>query len=122
MTTANNEDAPLLTPRELAKLVGVDARTLTNWVAIGYLTEPSRTAGGHKRFDPARVAADFQGHGDAVPARLKAFIDANSAEATAKRVIARASTDELRAELARREERGAAFGTDRPRAETRGAA
>lgn len=108
MSTANNDDAPLLTPRELAKLVGVDARTLTHWVARGYLSEPTRTAGGHKRFDPTRVAADFQSRAAAVPTRLQAFIDANSAEATAKRAIARAPTDELRAELARREERGAA--------------
>jgi predicted site-specific integrase-resolvase len=99
-----DKDAPLLTAGELGKLLGVDTRTLQHWVTKGHLTDPPRTKGGHKRFDPAQVAADYQKAGDAVPARLQAFIDAHSVESH----IARASTEDLRAELARREERGAA--------------
>ncbi len=92
-----------MTPKELGKLLGVDARTLKNWVAKGYLTDPPRTLGGHKRFDPKQVAGDLARSGISVSSRLLAFIDAHSPEADKRRVIASASTEQLRAELERRE-------------------
>lgn len=95
---------PTLSAGELAKLLDVDPSTLRYWVTRGHLTDPPRTRGGHKRFDPKQVAADYARTGDTVPARLQAFLDAHDVGAA----LARASTEDLRAELARREERGAA--------------
>jgi hypothetical protein len=106
--STENTDAPLLTAGELGKLLGVDTRTLQHWVVKGHLTDPLRTKGGHKRFDPKKVADDFARTGDPVPPRLRAFIEAHDPVVASRSAIAKASTDDLRAELARREERGAA--------------
>jgi excisionase family DNA binding protein len=52
-----------LTASAAAGRLGVSVRTLSRYVAEGLLS-PSRTAGGHRRFDPGTVD------------RLKAILDA----------------------------------------------
>lgn len=52
--TAMSDD--LLTPGEVAKLFGVDPKTVTRWAAAGKLT-PLRTLGGHRRYRRAEVDA-----------------------------------------------------------------
>jgi len=42
-------DDPLLRPRQAARLLGVDPRTVTHWARLGLL-DGYRTAGGHHRF------------------------------------------------------------------------
>lgn len=52
-----------LTPQAAADRLGVSVRTLSRYVADGLLT-PSRTRGGHRRFDAAeidRVRAELAG-------------------------------------------------------------
>ena len=40
---------PFLRPRQAARLLGVEPRTVSNWARLGLL-EAYRTAGGHHRF------------------------------------------------------------------------
>ena len=42
-------DDPILRPRQAARLLGVDRRTVTQWARLGLL-EAHRTTGGHHRF------------------------------------------------------------------------
>ena len=42
-------DDPILRPRQAARLLGVDPRTVTQWARLGLL-ESHCTAGGHHRF------------------------------------------------------------------------
>ena len=42
-------DDPMLRPRQAARLLGVEPRTVSNWARLGLL-EARRTAGGHHRF------------------------------------------------------------------------
>ena len=42
-------DDPILRPRQAARLLGVDPRTVTHWAQLGVI-EAYRTAGGHHRF------------------------------------------------------------------------
>ena len=42
-------DDPFLRPRQAARLLGVEPRTVSNWARLGTL-EAHRTAGGHHRF------------------------------------------------------------------------
>jgi len=44
----------LLTPREVAELLGVDPKTVTRWAKAGKLTS-IRTLGGHRRFRKSEV-------------------------------------------------------------------
>lgn len=49
-------DDKLMTPREVAKLFGVDPKTLTRWANEGKI--PSlRTLGGHRRYRESVVKA-----------------------------------------------------------------
>lgn len=48
------ESPELLTPGEVARLFGVDPKTVTRWAAAGKLTA-RRTLGGHRRYDAAEV-------------------------------------------------------------------
>lgn len=50
------ESEPLLTPREVATMFRVDAKTVTRWAQAGRLTS-IRTPGGHRRFREAEVRA-----------------------------------------------------------------
>jgi excisionase family DNA binding protein len=45
-----------LTPGEVARLFGVDPKTVTRWATAGKL-EPQRTLGGHRRYRAAEVQA-----------------------------------------------------------------
>jgi excisionase family DNA binding protein len=45
-----------LTPGEVARLFGVDPKTVTRWAAAGKLT-PQRTLGGHRRYRADEVHA-----------------------------------------------------------------
>jgi excisionase family DNA binding protein len=42
-------DDPFLRPRQAARLLGVEPRTVSNWARLGML-EAHRTSGGHHRF------------------------------------------------------------------------
>jgi phage terminase Nu1 subunit (DNA packaging protein) len=93
----------------LATLLGVDIKTVHGWTDAGLLTQPEHTLGGHRRYDPAAVAKDYTRAGKALPERFALYLDGKvQLETTGQRAISRASTEDLRAELARREERGAA--------------
>lgn len=46
----------LLTPGEVARLFGVDPKTVSRWAAAGRLASV-RTRGGHRRFDTDTVYA-----------------------------------------------------------------
>jgi excisionase family DNA binding protein len=47
-------DDPYLRPRQAARLLGVEPRTVTNWARLGVL-EAHRTTGGHHRFRLSEV-------------------------------------------------------------------
>lgn len=47
-------DDPFLRPRQAARLLGVEPRTVSNWARLGLL-EAHRTAGGHHRFRLSEV-------------------------------------------------------------------
>lgn len=49
-------DADLLTPGEVARLFGVDPKTVTRWAGAGKLTA-LRTLGGHRRYRSTEVLA-----------------------------------------------------------------
>lgn len=52
IATAPNKD--LLTPGEVARLFGVDPKTVTRWASAGKLTA-RRTLGGHRRYSAEEV-------------------------------------------------------------------
>lgn len=58
MSTGAMDDTPddleLLTPGEVARLFGVDPKTVTRWATAGKLT-PLRTLGGHRRYRSTEV-------------------------------------------------------------------
>ena len=58
MTTDLTWDSndPLLRPRQVAELLGVDVKTVTRWARSGKL-EALRTLGGHRRFRASVVRA-----------------------------------------------------------------
>jgi excisionase family DNA binding protein len=47
-------DDPFLRPRQAARLLGVEPRTVSNWARAGLL-HAQRTAGGHHRFRLSEV-------------------------------------------------------------------
>lgn len=47
-------DDPFLRPRQAARLLGVEPRTVSNWARLGLL-EAHRTSGGHHRFKLSEV-------------------------------------------------------------------
>ena len=54
-------DDPLLRPRQAARLLGVEPRTVSGWARLGIL-ESHRTSGGHHRFrlsDVKRLAGNM---------------------------------------------------------------
>ena len=55
---AEGADA-LLTPGEVARLFGVDPKTVTRWARVGKLN-PLRTLGGHRRYRASEVNALLQ--------------------------------------------------------------
>lgn len=54
--------AELLTPGEVARLFGVDPKTVTRWAAAGKLS-PLRTLGGHRRYRSSEVYGLLDDHG-----------------------------------------------------------
>ena len=55
----------LLTPGEVAKLFGVDPKTVRRWAKAGKLSA-IRTVGGHRRFPAEEVRRMLEGRGAAV--------------------------------------------------------
>lgn len=55
------EPAELLTPGEVAKLFGVDPKTVTRWATAGKL-DAQRTLGGHRRYRADQVHALLEEH------------------------------------------------------------
>lgn len=53
---AGPEQDELLTPGEVARLFGVDPKTVTRWASAGKLS-PLRTLGGHRRYRATEVNA-----------------------------------------------------------------
>ena len=47
----------LLTPREVAEMLGVRVTTVGRWARTGVLKPAARTPGGHRRYDRADVQA-----------------------------------------------------------------
>lgn len=47
-------DEELLTPGEVARMFGVDPKTVTRWADSGQL-HPVRTLGGHRRYHASEV-------------------------------------------------------------------
>jgi excisionase family DNA binding protein len=47
----------LLTPREVAEMLGVRVTTVGRWARTGILKPVTRTPGGHRRYDRADVQA-----------------------------------------------------------------
>jgi excisionase family DNA binding protein len=47
-------DDPFLRPRQAARILGVEPRTVSNWARLGLL-EAHRTSGGHHRFRLSEV-------------------------------------------------------------------
>jgi excisionase family DNA binding protein len=58
---------PLLRPRQVAALLGVDTKTVTRWARSGKL-EALRTLGGHRRFRASVVLALRTPEGQKPPA------------------------------------------------------
>lgn len=54
LDSAARDQEQLLTPGEVAKLFGVDPKTVTRWASAGKLS-PLRTLGGHRRYRSAEV-------------------------------------------------------------------
>ncbi|HEX2028205.1 MAG TPA: BldC family transcriptional regulator [Nitriliruptorales bacterium] len=54
MPQHRNEDEELLTPGQVARLFGVNPKTVTRWAEAGHLT-PVRTLGGHRRYRSSEV-------------------------------------------------------------------
>jgi hypothetical protein len=98
-----------MTAGQLAALLEVDQRTIHNWVERGLLSTPEKTLGGQFRFDPAQVKADYVRRRNAVPEALERCVSTGVfPPPSPKHKLQRLTTEELRAELARRDERGAA--------------
>jgi len=55
-TAPERHDVELLTPGEVARLFGVDPKTVTRWAGAGKLTA-LRTLGGHRRYRSTEVFA-----------------------------------------------------------------
>lgn len=51
---SRRDDKELLTPGEVARMFGVDPKTVTRWAAAGKL-EALRTLGGHRRYRASEV-------------------------------------------------------------------
>ena len=75
-----DHDDDLLTPGEVARLFGVDPKTVTRWASAGKLN-PLRTLGGHRRYrnqevrqllDPAAGVVPAGGSGDEAPPSVEA--------------------------------------------------
>lgn len=54
LTVDISQDDELLTPGEVARLFGVNPKTITRWATAGKLA-PIRTLGGHRRYRSSEV-------------------------------------------------------------------
>ena len=57
--TENHDE--LLTPGQVARLFGVNPKTITRWASLGKLT-PIRTLGGHRRYRQSEVRELLEPH------------------------------------------------------------
>ena len=63
---ANVDEDELMAPGEVARLFGVDPKTVTRWASAGKLS-PLRTLGGHRRYrsqEVQQLLADSRGSSD----------------------------------------------------------
>lgn len=63
MADRTNNREELLTPGEVARLFGVDPKTVTRWASAGKLS-PLRTLGGHRRYRASEVRSLLQRRDD----------------------------------------------------------
>lgn len=107
-TEQGTGDEPALTTGQLARLLEVDHNCIKVWVRKGYL-QASKTLGGTSRFYPSKVAASYEARGAELPASFRRFMAGDTdPPRVMSHLVKRIPTEQLRAELARREERGAA--------------
>lgn len=97
-----------LTSGRLADLLEVDLKTVLNWARDGRLTPPTITLGGHARFNPETVRDDYKRAGAELPEPFAQYLETGEPAETPTQRARKLPTKVLRAELARREERGAA--------------
>lgn len=119
MPARNKNDAPSpdgeLTSGELSKLLGTNQRTLNIWADRGIIP-CTKTVGGARRFRPRDVVRAYQSQRMDIPRDLTRFLAGEPVLALPAPDVARVPTEQLRAELKRRESAA------KHRAETRGAA
>jgi excisionase family DNA binding protein len=60
---ATSETAPPLSPAQVARIFGVDPKTVTRWAATGKI-KSIRTPGGHRRYSDAEIQSFLNGAAD----------------------------------------------------------
>ena len=63
LSTGSDSDEVLLTPREVAKIMGVSTMTVGRWARTDYLAVAACTPGGQRRYRRADVLALREAHG-----------------------------------------------------------
>lgn len=97
-----NADA-MVSAGRLAALLDCDIKTIHNWEASGRLPPSEKTLGGHRRYRAGDVARAYTDRNLPMPSRLASFLD-GALPSLAPHWIRKATTAQLRAELARRGE------------------
>lgn len=64
--TADDPQDELLTPGEVARMFGVNPKTITRWATAGKLN-PIRTLGGHRRYRAREVRGLLEQRGGVKP-------------------------------------------------------
>lgn len=66
MTTSEPDGERLLKPGEVARIFGVDTKTVGTWVDAGLLTV-RRTLGGHRRYKASEIRAALEAQAEPTP-------------------------------------------------------
>jgi excisionase family DNA binding protein len=74
-----DSDDDLLTPREVAEMLGVRTATVGMWARTGALKPAMRTPGGHRRYRRADVLAFRTGRGPDAPSPEKERLERDAA-------------------------------------------